>query len=149
MRVEPEAPRYVEILLVEDSVGDARLALEAFRECRTLNRLHVAADGATALSYLRREGEYAAAARPDLILLDLNLPVMNGLEVLAELKSDRALRMIPVVVLTTSLADSDVRSAYEAYANCYIAKPVDYEGFTAVVDLIERFWMNTVALPPH
>ncbi len=149
MRAEAEAPRYIEILLVEDSAGDARLAVEAFRECNTLNRLHVVPDGASALAYLRREGEYTTVARPDLILLDLNLPVMNGLEVLTEIKEDPELRTIPVMVLTTSLADSDVRSAYESYANCYIVKPVDYDGFAAVVNLIERFWMNTVALPPR
>ncbi|RMD84092.1 MAG: response regulator [Candidatus Dadabacteria bacterium] len=149
MQAEAEALRPFEILLVEDSAGDARLAIEAFRECRTLHRIRVVPDGASALAYLRREGEYASASRPDLILLDLNLPVMSGLDVLAEIKNDPDLRTIPVVVLTTSLAERDVRSAYEAYANCYIAKPVDYEGFASVVELIERFWMNTVALPPH
>jgi len=141
--------RPLEILLVEDNPADARLALEAFRECRRAHHLRVVEDGAAALAYLRHEGEYAAAPRPDLVLLDLNLPRIDGHTVLREIKSDPRLCTIPVVVLTTSTSEQDVRAAYEAHANGYVAKPVDFERFGEIVASIESFWMNAATLPPH
>ena len=139
--------RPVEILLVEDSPGDARLTREALREGTVRNHLHVATDGAEALAFLRQAGTYAAAPRPDVILLDLNLPKKDGREVLAEIKADHDLRRIPVVILTTSQDERDILRAYELHANCYITKPVDLDQFIAVIQSIESFWLTIVTLP--
>ena len=137
----------VEILLVEDNPGDARLTEEAFKDSRLLNSMHRVSDGVEALAYLRQEGQYATAARPDIILLDLNMPRKDGREVLAEIKDDPDLKSIPVVVLTTSDADTDVIKSYELHANCYITKPVDLEKFMNIVQRIEDFWLAIVRLP--
>jgi two-component system, chemotaxis family, response regulator Rcp1 len=137
----------VEILLVEDNPGDVRLTKEALREGKVRNNLSVAADGVEALAFLRREGQYAAAPRPDLILLDLNLPKKDGREVLSEIKADDDLRTIPVVILTTSKADEDIVRSYNLHANCYVTKPVDLDQFITVVKSIEDFWFTIVALP--
>ena len=139
--------RPIEILLVEDNPGDVRLTIEGLREGKVRNNLHVARDGVEALAFLRREGDFADAVRPDLILLDLNLPRKDGREVLADIKSDPALKTIPVVVLTTSRAEQDVLHSYELQANCYITKPVDLEQFITVVKSIEDFWLTIVTLP--
>jgi chemotaxis family two-component system response regulator Rcp1 len=136
----------IEILLVEDNPGDVRLTIEALRDSKVSNHLHVARDGVEALAFLR-EGEGAGQARPDLILLDLNLPRKDGREVLEEIKLDPALRTIPVVVLTTSRAEQDVLRSYELQANCYITKPVDLDQFITVVKSIEDFWLTIVTLP--
>lgn len=140
--------RTMEILLVEDNPGDARLAAEAFKEGRVQTRLHVVQDGIEAMAFLRRQGPYEAAPRPDLVLLDLNLPRKDGREVLAEIKEDADLRRIPVIVLTTSQAESDVSRSYDLHANCYIVKPVDFDRFIDVVKGIEDFWCALVKLPP-
>lgn len=139
--------RPVEILLVEDNPGDVRLTREAFREGKIRNNLYVTVDGAEGLAFLRREGKYADAARPDIILLDLNLPKKNGIEVLAEIKSNDDLKRIPVVVLTTSVAEQDIFRSYDYHANCYIVKPVDLEQFLRVIQTIEDFWVTIVKLP--
>jgi chemotaxis family two-component system response regulator Rcp1 len=139
--------RTIEILLVEDNPGDARLTLEAFKEGKVLNNITIMGDGVEALAYLRRQGHYAGAAQPDLILLDLNLPKMDGREVLAEIKADEQLKKIPVVVLTTSEAEEDVARAYSSHANCYITKPVELEQFLNVVQSIDSFWLSLVKLP--
>lgn len=141
--------RPIEILLVEDNPGDVRLTLEALRDSKVSNRMSVAADGVEALAFLRREGEFANAVRPDVILLDLNLPKKNGHEVLAELKADPELRRIPIVILTTSKADEDIARSYDLHANCYINKPVDLDQFITVVQSIEDFWLTIVKLPPN
>jgi chemotaxis family two-component system response regulator Rcp1 len=137
----------VEILLVEDNPSDVRLTQIAIAECKLANRLHVVRDGEAALAFLRREGEYRAALRPDLILLDLNLPKMDGRELLAKIKSDAGLRTIPVVVLTTSEAEADVIRSYDLHANAYITKPLDMEQFVRVVKGIDDFWFGIVRLP--
>ena len=137
----------VEILLVEDNPGDVRLTQEAFKEGKLANRLHAVHDGEAALAFLRREGPYREAVRPDLILLDLNLPRKDGREVLATIKADELLRRIPVVILTTSKAEQDILRAYDLHANCYITKPVDLEQFLLVVRAIEDFWLMVVKLP--
>ena len=137
----------VEILLVEDNPGDARLTREAFNEGRLLNNLRVIGDGVEALAYLRQEAPYSNSVRPDLILLDLNLPKKDGREVLAEIKADQSLKTIPVVVLTTSAAQEDITRAYGSYANCYITKPVNLEQFLCVIQSIESFWLSLVTLP--
>ena len=137
----------IEILLVEDSLGDVRLTQEALKEGRFANRLHVVSDGEAALAFLRREGPYREAVRPDLILLDLNLPKTDGREVLAAIKADETLRRIPVVILTTSKAEQDILRAYDLHANCYITKPVDLEQFLLVINAIEEFWLQIVKLP--
>jgi CheY-like chemotaxis protein len=139
--------RPIEILLVEDNLGDARLTQEALREAKVRNRLSHVRDGVEALAFLRREGAHAEAPRPDLILLDLNLPRKDGREVLAEIKQDERLRRIPVVVLTVSQADEDILRVYDLNANCYITKPVDLEQFIKVVRSIEEFWLAIVKLP--
>ncbi|MGH2459038.1 MAG: response regulator [Chloroflexota bacterium] len=139
--------RPVEILLIEDNPGDVRLTIEALRDGKVRNNLHVARDGVEALLYLRREDTYATSPRPDLILLDLNLPKKDGREVLAEIKADPGLRSIPVVILTTSQADQDILKSYELNANCYITKPVDLDQFITVVRSIEDFWFTVVTLP--
>ena len=141
--------RPVEILLVEDNPGDVRLTREALREGKVRNNLHVAADGVEALHFLRKEGRFADAVRPDLILLDLNLPKKDGREVLEDIKSDPDLRYIPVVVLTSSQAEQDILRAYDLHANCYVTKPVDLDQFIHVVHSIEDFWFTIVKLPPE
>src|SRR6266849_3509556 len=138
----------INILLVEDNPGDVRLTIEALKEAKVSNKLTTVPDGVEALAYLRREGRYAHAARPDLILLDLNLPRKDGREVLAEIKADQELRRIPVVVLTTSQSEEDISKAYDLNANCYVAKPVDLDHFIKVVRIIEEFWLTIVKLPP-
>jgi CheY-like chemotaxis protein len=142
-----EHDRPIEILLVEDNPGDVRLTIEALKEGKVRNVLNVARDGVEAVAYLRREGPYANATRPDLILLDLNLPRKDGREVLAEIKEDATLRRIPVVVLTTSKAEEDILRTYDLHANCYITKPVDLEQFIQVVRSIDDFWLTVVRLP--
>jgi CheY-like chemotaxis protein len=137
----------VEILLVEDNPGDVRLTQEVFKEGRLRNNLSVVGDGVEAMACLRRQGKYAGAVRPDIILLDLNLPKKDGREVLAEIKKDDELRRIPVVVLTTSSAEADILRAYDLHANCYISKPVDLDEFIKVVRTIEDFWLQIVRLP--
>ena len=137
----------VEILLVEDSAGDVRLTQEALAEGKVLNNLHVAKDGVEAMAFLRKEGEYADAPTPDLILLDLNLPRKDGHEVLAEVKTDKDLRRIPVVILTTSKGEQDVLKSYDLHANCFIVKPVDLGQFIAVARSLEDFWLSIVRLP--
>jgi two-component system, chemotaxis family, response regulator Rcp1 len=139
--------RDIEILLIEDNAGDVRLTQEALKEDKVKNRLNVVRDGVEALAFLRREGGFAGAPRPDLILLDLNLPKKDGREVLAEIKQEDALRRIPVVVLTTSKAEEDILETYGLHANCYINKPVDLEQFIAVVKSIDDFWLTVVRLP--
>ncbi len=137
----------IRILLVEDNPGDVRLTREAFKEGKVLNQLHVVKDGVEAMSFLRREGEYADAPRPDLILLDLNLPKKDGREVLAEIKAQDDLKRIPVVVLTTSRDEEDVLKTYDLHANCFITKPVDLQQFIDVVRSVEEFWLTVVKLP--
>jgi CheY-like chemotaxis protein len=139
--------RAIEILLVEDNPGDARLTLEAMREAKLRNRMHVVEDGVEAMEFLRRQGRFGDAPRPDLILLDLNLPRKDGREVLAEVKADPDLKRIPVVVLTTSRAEEDVVRAYDLHANCYVTKPVDLAQFMKIVAQIDEFWVKVVTLP--
>ena len=145
--VKLSSMRPIEILLVEDNPGDVRLTQEALGEAKVRNNLAVARDGVEALQYLRRETPFEAATRPDLILLDLNLPRKDGREVLAEIKADADLRRLPVVVLTTSSAEKDVLESYNLYANCYITKPVDLDQFVRIVSSIEDFWLTIVKLP--
>ncbi|HKR20684.1 MAG TPA: response regulator [Stellaceae bacterium] len=145
--VETLPSRPIEVLLVEDNPGDARLTREALREGKIHNNLHHARDGVEALAFLKREGEFAKAPMPDLVLLDLNLPRKDGREVLAEMKQDPRLRTIPVVVLTTSEAENDIVRSYELHANCYITKPVGLEQFISIVREIESFWLAVVTLP--
>jgi CheY-like chemotaxis protein len=135
--------------MVEDNPGDVRLTVEALREGKVRNNFHTVADGVEAMAFLRRQGSYAEAPRPDLILLDLNLPKMNGREVLAEIKEDPELRRIPVVILTVSKAEQDILKSYNLHANCYITKPVDLDQFLTVVKSIEDFWLTIVMLPPR
>ena len=139
----------IEILLIEDSPADVRLTREALQEEKLYNNLHVVTEGEEALAFLRREGRYARAPRPDLILLDLNLPRMSGREVLSTIKRDESLRSIPVVVLTISAAEKDIISAYNLQANCYITKPIDLEQFSKVVKTVREFWLTIVKLPPR
>lgn len=137
----------VEVLLVEDSPGDIRLTQEALRAAKVRNNLHVVMDGIEATSFLRREGKHGNAPRPDLILLDLNLPKKNGQEVLADIKLDPRLRTIPVVILTTSADEEDVLKSYQLHANCYVTKPVDLDQFLRVIRAIDNFWLTIVKLP--
>lgn len=139
--------RPIEILLVEDEPGDVRLTVEALRDARVRNRVHTVEDGVEALDFLHRRPPYADVPRPDLILLDLNLPRKSGREVLAEIKADPDLRIIPVIVLTTSRAQDDVQRSYDLHANCFISKPMDWHEFTAVVKSIEDFWLTVARLP--
>jgi CheY-like chemotaxis protein len=139
--------RPVEILLVEDNPGDARLAVEALREAKVSNHLHWVVNGVDAMAFLRRQGPYPSAPRPDLVLLDLNLPKMDGREVLTQIKNDHGLRRIPVVILTTSQAEDDISGAYHLNANSYITKPVDLDRFMTVVRSIDKFWLTLVELP--
>ena len=137
----------IEILLVEDNPGDVRLTKEALKECKMHNNLAVVGDGTEAIAFLRQEGKYVDSPRPDLILLDLNLPKTDGREVLKTIKTDHELRRIPVVILTTSKAEEDVIRTYDLHANCYITKPVDLDQFIRVVKSIESFWLTIVKLP--
>ena len=139
--------RPIEILMVEDNPGDVRLTREALNDAKVINNLHVADDGIEALNFLKRQGKYKDAIRPDLILLDLNLPKKDGREVLGEIKADPGLRQIPVVILTTSKAEEDILKTYDLHANCYITKPVDLEKFIEVISAIEDFWLSIVKLP--
>ena len=142
-----ENAKEIEILLVEDNPGDVRLTIEALKDGKIRNHLNVASDGEIALAFLRRQGQYAQAPRPDLILLDLNLPKKDGREVLKEIKQEKDLKRIPVVILTTSTAEKDIIKTYDLHANCYINKPVDFDQFTSVVKSIEDFWFTVVKLP--
>ena len=143
-----EGLRAIEILMVEDNPGDVRLTREALKGGKVLNQLHVVEDGVAALDFLYRRPPHQNAPRPDLILLDLNLPKMDGRDVLSQIKSDDALKIIPVVVLTTSQAEEDVLRAYRLSANCYVTKPVDLHQFNRIVGAIEEFWLTVVSLPP-
>ena len=145
--MNPQTARPIEVLLVEDNPGDVRLTMEAMRESKVLVNLSVAPDGEEALAFLRKEGTHQGAPRPDLILLDLNLPRKDGREVLAEIKVDTDLRRIPVVVLTTSRAEEDILRTYNLHANCFITKPVDLDQFLTVVGSIGEFWFSVVRLP--
>ncbi len=145
MPANPVIP--VEILLVDDSLADVRLTLESLRDSKIHNHISVAKDGVEAMSFLRREGEYASAPRPHLILLDLNMPRKNGREVLMEIKGDPSLKRIPVVILTGSKAEEDIVRSYDLHANCYVSKPVDLERFIKIVKSIEEFWFTVVMLP--
>jgi len=139
----------IEILLVEDNPGDARLALEAMKDSKINNVLHLVSDGVEAMEFLRKKGKYADAPRPDLVLLDLNLPKKDGREVLAEIKADESLKRIPVVILTISKAEEDILKSYNLHANCFITKPIDLDQFMHVVRAIEDFWLTIVKLPPN
>ena len=145
--MSPYNARPVQILLVEDSPTDAKLTLAALKEAKVANAVSHVEDGVEAMEFLRRQGQFAEAPRPDLILLDLNLPRMDGREVLEEMKADPALQMIPVVVLTTSEAEQDILRSYQLHANCYITKPVNFDSFLEVVRSIENFWLTVVVLP--
>jgi CheY-like chemotaxis protein len=142
-----DQPEAIEVLLVEDDPGDVLMTREAFAQHKVRNTLHVVSDGVEALSFLRQEGKYADAPRPDLVLLDLNLPRKDGREVLAEIKADPQLRRTPVVVLTTSEAEEDVLRSYDLHANAYVAKPVDFDRFIDVVRRIDSFFVTVVKLP--
>jgi len=142
------SPRAIEVLMVEDNPGDVRLTREALKGAKLWAQVHVVEDGVAALDYLYRRPPYESALRPDLILLDLNLPRMDGREVLAIVKGDPSLKVIPVVVLTTSQAEEDVLRAYHLNANCYVTKPVDLHQFNRIVQAIEQFWLTVVTLPP-
>ena len=139
----------VEILLIEDNPGDVRLTIEALKESKIINNLQVVEDGIEALSYLKKEGIYKDKPRPDLIILDLNLPKKDGREVLAEIKSNDTFKQIPIVILTTSEAEEDIIKSYELHANCYITKPVNMEQFIKVVKSVSNFWFSMVKLPPN
>lgn len=145
---EKAVARPIEILMVEDNPGDVRLTREALKDGKVLNELHVVEDGVAALDFLHRRPPYENAIRPDLVLLDLNLPKLDGRQVLAAIKSDPVLKIIPVVVLTTSEAEEDILSAYQLAANCYVTKPVDLHQFNRIVQAIEGFWLSIVKLPP-
>jgi CheY-like chemotaxis protein len=138
----------IEILLVEDSPSDVRLTIEALKDAKVRNHLSVVSDGVEAVAFLKKVGKYADSPRPDLILLDLNLPKKDGREVLREIKQDEALKAIPVVVVTTSKSDEDILKSYNLHANCYITKPIDLDQFMIVVKAIECFWLTIVKLPP-
>lgn len=139
----------IDILLVEDSPADVLITREAFAEFKIVNTLHVVEDGVEAMAFLNQAGKYASAPRPDLILLDLNLPRKNGREVLAEIKADSQFKTIPVVVLTTSQSEQDVLQAYDRHANCYIVKPVGFDNFVEAMKTIRQFWFSLVTLPPE
>lgn len=145
----PQLVSSVQVLLVEDCPGDARLTQEAFQDANAGVRLHVAADGHEAMDFLRRDGKYTDFPRPDLILLDLNLPRLDGREVLTLIKEDSALKSIPIVVLSMSAAEADIAKSYTLRANCYLTKPVDLEGFHALVKRINEFWIERVQFPQH
>lgn len=141
------AGKDVQILLVEDNPGDVRLTVEALRNAKVANELHVVEDGEAAIDYLRQQGSYAGAPRPDIVLLDLNLPRLDGRGVLADIKSDPKLASIPILVLTSSAAEEDIARSYELHANCFISKPVDFVEFVAAVQSLESFWLKIVKLP--
>jgi len=143
-----ETCKPIEILLVEDSPSDVRLTIEALKDAKVRNHLSVVSDGVEAVSFLKKVGKYADSPRPDLIVLDLNLPKKDGREVLGEIKQDENLKLIPVVVITTSKSDEDILKSYNLHANCYITKPIDLEQFMIVVKAIENFWLTIVKLPP-
>jgi len=144
---QQDTSKLVDILLVEDNEGDARLAKEAMRDSKIRNTLHHVSDGEEAMAFLRKEGKYAKAPRPDLVLLDLNLPKKDGRQVLAEIKNDAELKRIPVVILTVSSAEEDILKTYNLHANCYITKPIDLSQFMKVVRSVEDFWLTIVKLP--
>lgn len=141
--------RQVEILLVEDNPGDVRLTKEGLKDSRIVNHIHVVGDGVEAIEFLKREGRYVHAPRPDLILLDLNLPKKDGRELLAEIKGDQDLKRIPVIVLTSSKAEQDVVMAYDLHANCYVRKPINLREFSLMMQQFEQFWLAMVTLPPE
>ena len=143
----PQNSKFIEILLVEDNAADARLTVEQLKQCAVSHHVCVVGDGEKAMAFLRREGEYTNAPRPDLIILDLNLPRKDGRQVLTEVKNDPALRQIPVIILTTSGAKEDVNRCYHLHANCFITKPMHLDGFTTVVEAIENFWLGVAKLP--
>ena len=145
--IEEANLRPVEILLVEDNQGDVRLTIEAFKEGKIANKLHVVMDGEEAMAFLKKEGKYSSSVSPDLVLLDLNLPKKNGLEVLTEIKEDPELKHIPVIILSISKLEEDIMQSYKRYANCYILKPGDLNQFLEVVRSIEEFWLTIVKLP--
>jgi chemotaxis family two-component system response regulator Rcp1 len=145
----PTVGRPIEILLVEDNPADVRLTVESLKEGKVCNILHVVEDGEEAISFLQKKGKYADKPRPDLIILDLNLPKKSGHEVLAEIKGDDKLRRIPVVVLSASKAEEDIHRSYGLHANCYITKPVDLDQFIHVIKTVNSFWFSVVKLPPH
>jgi CheY-like chemotaxis protein len=147
--IENQMLRPIEILLVEDNPADVRLTREALKEHKLSNNLHVAIDGVEALNFLYKKGKYVKSPRPDIIILDLNLPKKDGREVLAEIKQEKDLKRIPVVVLTSSKAEEDIVKSYNLHANCYISKPVDFDQFLKVVKSIEDFWISIVKLPPN
>jgi chemotaxis family two-component system response regulator Rcp1 len=147
MKVTADEDAYLEVLLVEDSPGDVRLTREVFRDLALPMHFHVVADGTEAMAFLRREGKHAVAPRPDLVLLDLNLPKMDGREVLARIKADEDLKTIPTVILTTSEAHADVANSYQLHANCYLHKPVELDAFESLVKSINDFWLKKVKLP--
>ncbi|RMG97552.1 MAG: response regulator [Chloroflexi bacterium] len=144
----PKDKRTIQILLVEDNPGDVRLTQETFREVKLPTHLHVVSDGVAALSFLHRQAPYQDAPRPDIILLDLNLPRKDGREVLAEIKQDPSLKRIPVLVLTTSKAEEDIIHSYNLHANCYISKPVDLNDFIHTIQTMNSFWLSIATLPP-
>ncbi len=144
----PKMGKPIEILLAEDSAADVRLTREALKDAKVLNRMSVVRDGVEVMAFLRRQGPYADAPRPDLVLLDLNMPKKDGREVLAEIKGDADFKRIPVVVLTTSQSEEDILQSYNLHANCFITKPVDLSQFVTVVKSIEHFWLTIVELPP-
>ncbi|MFB6178140.1 MAG: response regulator [Halorientalis sp.] len=144
----PEQTAPIEILLAEDNPGDVRLTEKAFEQGNVLNNLNVVTDGVEAMTYLRQEGEFADAPRPDLVLLDLNMPRKDGKEVLQDIKDDPDLKRIPVVILTSSEAEEDIVKSYDLHANAYLTKPVDFDGFLGVVSRIEDFWLSVVKMPP-
>lgn len=147
MMMHQEIGRPIEILLVEDNPGDVRLTIEALKEGKVYNNLSVVSDGAEAMEYLKKQGRHGEAIRPDLILLDLNLPKKDGREVLIEIKTDEDLKSIPVIILTSSKAEEDIFKAYNNYANCYVTKPVDVDQLFKIVKAIENFWLAIVKLP--
>jgi CheY-like chemotaxis protein len=149
MKAIGEGGSPIEVLLVEDSPGDARLTQEAMRDSKRLIHLHVVSDGIEALAFLRRKGAYVHSPRPDLILLDLNLPKMDGREVLAQIKKDDSLRTIPVIILTMSEAEADITHSYELQANCYLTKPIQLDAFESLVKSINNFWLVNAKLPPQ
>lgn len=147
MKSPEEANQFLNVLLVEDSPGDVRLTQEAFRDANLAVRLHVANDGVQAMAFLRQEGDYAEAPRPDLTLLDLNMPKMDGRQVLAQIKADDILRTIPTVILTTSASDEDIAKCYQLQANCYLTKPVQLDAFDNLVKSVNDFWLAKARLP--
>jgi two-component system, chemotaxis family, response regulator Rcp1 len=139
----------IDILLVEDNAGDARLAKEALKDSKMKNELYIVDDGEKALSFLKKQGKYKDVPRPELILLDLNLPKKDGKEILAEIKEDKHLKRIPVVILTISKAEEDIIKTYDLHANCYITKPIDLDQFMKAIKSIDEFWLSIVTLPPN